>query len=92
MASCVTPFELSDGRVGEDGRGAKSYDGEKAFSSKNHSVLSGTNQEHTFQYDGRKWGKIFLGLFLFGTKQGKYVEEKYRGPMPAAYYSHYRPD
>ncbi len=89
-------FEISDGRVGGGGGGAKSYDGENAFSSKIHSILSGTNQEHTFLYDGiyvrQNGGKSFSGLFLFGTKQGKYVEEKYRGPMPAAYYSHYRPD
>jgi hypothetical protein len=34
----VSPCELAD----ERGGGAKSYDGEKAWSSKNHSILSGT--------------------------------------------------
>jgi hypothetical protein len=35
-SSCVSPVELSDGR---GGRGAKSYDHEKAWSSINHSIL-----------------------------------------------------
>jgi hypothetical protein len=33
---CVSPVELTDGRGGKGGGGAKSYDGEKAWSSINH--------------------------------------------------------
>jgi hypothetical protein len=36
QSSCVSPVELTDGRGG----GAKSYDGEKAWSSINHPILS----------------------------------------------------
>ncbi len=39
QSSCVSPVELTDGRVG---RGAKSYERERAWSSINHSILSGT--------------------------------------------------
>jgi hypothetical protein len=42
-SSCVSPLALTGGRGGEvggDGGGAKSYDGEKAWSSINHSMLS----------------------------------------------------
>ncbi len=43
-SSCVSPVELTDGRGGEEvGGGAKSYDSEKAWSSFNHSILSGRN-------------------------------------------------
>ncbi len=38
QSSCVSPVELTDGRVGE--KGAKAYDGEKAWTSINHSLLS----------------------------------------------------
>ncbi len=43
QSSCVPPVELiPTGEVGGGGgRGAKSYDGEKAWSSVNHSILSG---------------------------------------------------
>ncbi len=38
----MSPVELSDVRVAEGNRGgAESYDGEKAWSSLNHSILSG---------------------------------------------------
>jgi hypothetical protein len=42
QSSCMTPVELNDGRGGRAGGGeeAKSYDGEKAWSSIYHSVLS----------------------------------------------------
>ncbi len=44
QSSCVSPVEPSDGRGGGgDVGGAKSYDGEKAWSSINHSVLSVKN-------------------------------------------------
>jgi hypothetical protein len=36
----VLPVKLTDGEGGEDGRGAKSYDREKAWPSRNHSLLS----------------------------------------------------
>ncbi len=41
-SSCVSMVELTDGRRGE-GVGAKSYDGEKALSAINHSILSDMN-------------------------------------------------
>ncbi len=38
----VSPVELTDGSaLGEDGGGAKSCDGEKAWSSINYTILSG---------------------------------------------------
>jgi hypothetical protein len=41
-SSCVSPVELTDERGGRGGgRGAKSYDGEKAWPSINYSILSG---------------------------------------------------
>jgi hypothetical protein len=40
QSSSVSTIELSDGRVGRGGRGANSYDCEKAWFSVNHSVLS----------------------------------------------------
>jgi hypothetical protein len=41
QSSCESPDELTDERGGEGGgRGAKSYDREKARVSKNHSTLS----------------------------------------------------
>ncbi len=40
QSSCMSPVEPTDGRGG--GTGAKSYDGEKAWSSANNSMLSGT--------------------------------------------------
>jgi hypothetical protein len=43
QSTCVLPVELTDGREGGrlgGGRGAKSYDREKAWSSINHSILS----------------------------------------------------
>ncbi len=40
QSSCVSPVEFTDMKEGQDGRGAKSYDGEKAWSSINHSILS----------------------------------------------------
>ncbi len=39
QSSYMSPVELTDGRG--DGRGARSYDGEKAWPSINYSVLSG---------------------------------------------------
>jgi hypothetical protein len=41
QSSCVSPVELTDGRGGRGERGAKSYDSEKAWSSINHTILSG---------------------------------------------------
>jgi hypothetical protein len=42
QSSCVSPVELFDGRKDlEGGGGAKSYDGENAWPSINHSTLSG---------------------------------------------------
>jgi hypothetical protein len=45
QSSCVSPVELTDGdgrgRAGQGGHEAKSYDIEKAWSSINHSILSG---------------------------------------------------
>jgi hypothetical protein len=43
QSSCVSPVELTDGRGGgeESGGGAKTYVGEKAWSSINPSILSG---------------------------------------------------
>jgi hypothetical protein len=40
QSSSVSPVELSDGREGGRGRGAKSYDREKAWPSINHSIHS----------------------------------------------------
>jgi hypothetical protein len=42
----VSPIELADGREVEGG--AKSYDWEKAWSSKNPSILSELTQYHSF--------------------------------------------
>ncbi len=39
QSSCVSPVELADGRGG--GGGAESYGREEAWSSINHSILSG---------------------------------------------------
>jgi hypothetical protein len=43
LSSYVLLVELTDGEGGGGGRGAKSYDGEKAWSSTKHSILSGVN-------------------------------------------------
>ncbi len=40
----MSPVELTDGEwYGGGGEGAKSYDGEKAWSSRNHSILTAYN-------------------------------------------------
>ncbi len=41
-SSCVSPVQLSDVGGGRNGGGARSYDGEKALSSINHSVVCST--------------------------------------------------
>ncbi len=44
QSSCVSPIELTDRIAGrEGGRGAELYDGEKAWTSINHLILSGYN-------------------------------------------------
>jgi hypothetical protein len=51
QSSFVSPVELSYWRVeGGGGRGTKSYDGEKAWSSINHSLLSGPGPLYIIQY------------------------------------------
>jgi hypothetical protein len=46
-SSCVSPVELTDGRRGGSGGGARSYDAEKAWSYIYHSILSKKNMKYS---------------------------------------------
>ncbi len=66
QSSCVSPVKLTDGRGGggwgRDGRGAKSYDREKACHSVNYSILRGV----TYMYSTYSWKKCSSSRPIFG--------------------------
>jgi hypothetical protein len=66
QSSCVSPVELTDGIGGEEGGGgAKTYDGEKAWSSINHSILSGWSG---FKRQLNSVGPLYFFLFYLGEQ------------------------
>ncbi len=67
----MSPVELTDLRVESGGGGAKSYDGETAWSSINHSILSAKNT-HDIHFTSLRFFLKSLNL-LYGKKGKKII-------------------
>ncbi len=67
----MSPVELTDLRVESGGGGAKSYDGETAWSSINHSILSGKNT-HGIHFTSLRFTLDSSNL-VYGKRDGKII-------------------